>query len=102
FIEEIIAQIARIPARSVSASQKDRLKSLDRDLKLTIFGQDHAIDALTTAIRLARSGLRSGDRPVGSFLFCGPTGVGKTELSRQLGHCLGVPLLRFDMSEYSE
>ena len=102
YVEEIVAQIARIPARSVSTSQKDRLRNLDRDLKLTIYGQEPAIDALSTSIRLARSGLRSGDRPVGSFLFCGPTGVGKTELSKQLGHCLGVPLLRFDMSEYSE
>ncbi len=101
-IEEIIAQIARIPERSVSTSQRDRLKNLERDLKLTIFGQDHAIDALVTSIRLARSGLRTGDRPVGAFLFCGPTGVGKTELSKQLGHCLGVPFLRFDMSEYGE
>ncbi|MGK5083174.1 ATP-dependent Clp protease ATP-binding subunit ClpA [Bdellovibrionota bacterium FG-1] len=102
FIEEIIAQIARIPARSVSTGQKERLKNLERDLKLSIFGQDHAIDALVVSIRLARSGLRSGDRPVGSFLFCGPTGVGKTELSKQLGHCMGVPFLRFDMSEYGE
>lgn len=101
-IEEIIAQIARIPARTVSTSQKDRLRNIDRDLKLTIFGQDHAIDALVTAIRLARSGLRTGERPVGCFLFCGPTGVGKTELCKQLAHCLGVPFLRFDMSEYSE
>jgi len=101
-IEEVIAQIARIPARSVNTSQKDRLKSLERDLKLTIFGQDRAIDAVVTAIRLARSGLRNGDRPVGSFLFCGPTGVGKTELSKQLALCLGVPFLRFDMSEYGE
>jgi ATP-dependent Clp protease ATP-binding subunit ClpA len=101
-IEETVAQIARIPARSVTVSQKSRLRNLDRDLKLTIFGQDHAIDALTTAIRLARSGLRTGDRPVGSFLFCGPTGVGKTELSRQLSQCMGVPFQRFDMSEYSE
>jgi ATP-dependent Clp protease ATP-binding subunit ClpA len=101
-IEEVIAQIARIPARSVSTSQKARLKSLDRDLKLALFGQDHAIDALVTAIRLARSGLRTGERPVGSFLFCGPTGVGKTELSKQLSHSLGVPFLRFDMSEYGE
>src|SRR4029078_1313797 len=90
------------PARSVSTSQKARLKNLKSDLKLTIFGQDPAVEALVTAIRLARSGLRSGDRPVGSFLFCGPTGVGKTELSKQLSHCLGVPFLRFDMSEYSE
>ena len=101
-IEEIVAQIARIPAKSVSISQKSRLKNLDRDLKYSIYGQDHAIDALVTAIRLARSGLRTGDKPVGSFLFCGPTGVGKTELTKQLAHCLGVPFLRFDMSEYSE
>ncbi len=101
-IEDVIAQIARIPARSVSTSQKARLKNMERDLKLTIFGQDEAIEAIVTAIRLARSGLRSGDRPVGSFLFAGPTGVGKTELSKQLAHALGVPFLRFDMSEYSE
>lgn len=101
-IEEVVAQIARIPARSVSVSQKTRLKNMERDLKLTIFGQDHAVDALVTGVRLARSGLRTGDRPVGCFLFCGPTGVGKTELSKQLAHCLGVPFLRFDMSEYSE
>lgn len=101
-IEEIIAQMARIPARTVTSGQKTRLQNLERDLKLTIFGQDMAIDALVTAIRLARSGLRTGDRPVGSFLFCGPTGVGKTELTRQLAHALGVPLLRFDMSEYME
>ena len=101
-IEEVVAQMARIPARSVSSSQKVRLKNLKEDLKLSIFGQDHAVEALVTAIRLARSGLRSGERPVGSFLFCGPTGVGKTELTKQLAHCLGVPFLRFDMSEYSE
>ncbi len=97
-IEQVVAQIARIPERSVSSNQKDRLKVLDRDLKLAIFGQDHAIEALTTAIRLARSGLRAGDKPVGSFLFCGPTGVGKTELSKQLAHSMGVPFQRFDMS----
>jgi ATP-dependent Clp protease ATP-binding subunit ClpA len=101
-IEETIAQMARIPARSISTSQKTRLKNLKNDLKLSIFGQDPAVEALVTAIRLARSGLRTGERPVGSFLFCGPTGVGKTELSKQLSHCLGVPFLRFDMSEYSE
>ncbi len=101
-IEDCIAQIARIPARSVNTSQKSRLKNLERDLRLTIFGQDAAIEAIVTSIRLARSGLRSGDRPVGSFLFAGPTGVGKTELSKQLAHSLGVPFLRFDMSEYGE
>jgi ATP-dependent Clp protease ATP-binding subunit ClpA len=102
FIEEIIAQIARIPARSVSTSQKARLQNLDRDLKLAIYGQDHAIAALVTSIRLARSGLRGGDKPIGSFLLCGPTGTGKTEVSKQLAHALGVQFLRFDMSEYSE
>ncbi len=102
FIEEIIAQIARIPPRSVSTSQKARLQSLDRDLKLAIFGQDSSIDALATSIRLARSGLRGGDKPIGSFLLCGPTGTGKTELSKQLALSLGVQFLRFDMSEYSE
>lgn len=101
-IEEMIAQIARIPARSVSTSQKSRLQNLDRDLKLSIFGQDSAIEALVNSIRLARSGLRSGDKPVGSFLLCGPTGVGKTEVSKQLALCMGIPFLRFDMSEYSE
>jgi len=101
-VEDVIAQMARVPARSVSVSQKDRLKNLDRDLKLAIFGQDQAIDSVVTAIRLARSGLRSGDKPVGSFLFTGPTGVGKTELSKQLAHALGIPFLRFDMSEYME
>lgn len=102
FIEEIISQIARIPPRSVSSSQKTRLQNLDRDLRLAIFGQDHAIDSIVSAIRLARSGLRSGDKPVGSFLLCGPTGTGKTEVSKQLAHQLGVPFLRYDMSEYSE
>lgn len=101
-VEEIISKIARIPSRSVNLSQKKRLKDLQRDLKLVIFGQEHAIDALVVAIRLARSGLRTGEKPVGSFLFCGPTGVGKTELSKQMAHSLGVPFLRFDMSEYME
>jgi ATP-dependent Clp protease ATP-binding subunit ClpA len=101
-VEETIAQIARIPARSVSSSQKERLKNLERDLKLTIYGQDHAISSLVNAIRLARSGLRTPDKPVGNFLFCGPTGVGKTELSKQLARSLGVPFLRYDMSEYME
>jgi ATP-dependent Clp protease ATP-binding subunit ClpA len=102
YIEEVIAQIARIPARSVNTSQKERLKNLERDLKLVIFGQSDAIDAIVTSIRLARSGLRSPDKPVGSFLFCGPTGVGKTELTKQLASSMGVPFLRFDMSEYME
>lgn len=101
-IESVIAQIARIPERTVSVSQKERLSTLERDLKLAIFGQDEAIEHVVTAIRLARSGLRTGDRPVGSFLFCGPTGVGKTELSKQLAHALGISFVRFDMSEYGE
>ncbi len=101
-VEEIVAQIARIPSRSVSHDQKHKLKSLDRDLKHVIFGQDHAISQITNAILLARSGLRTGEKPVGSFLFCGPTGVGKTELSRQLSFVMGIPFIRFDMSEYME
>lgn len=101
-IEGVVAQIARIPARSVTTNQKTRLKNLERDLKLTIFGQDMAIESIVSAIQLARSGLRSGEKPVGCFLFCGPTGVGKTELSKQLSLCLGVPFHRFDMSEYGE
>ena len=101
-IEEIVAKVARIPAKTVSISQKERLKNIMRDLKLTIFGQDEAIEAVVAAIRLARSGLRTGEKPVGSFLFCGPTGVGKTELCRQLARSLGVPLTRIDMSEYME
>ncbi len=101
-VEEMIAQMARIPAKTVTHNQKDRLQALDRNLRLTIFGQDHAIERIVSAIRLARSGLRTGDRPIGSFLFCGPTGVGKTELSKQLASHLGVSFLRFDMSEYME
>jgi len=101
-IEEMVAQMARIPAKSVTNNQKDRLQSLDRNLKLTIFGQDHAVDKLVSSIRLARSGGGGGDKPIGSFLFCGPTGVGKTELSKQLATHMGVAFLRFDMSEYME
>ncbi len=101
-VEEMVAQMARIPAKTVSNNQKDRLHALDRNLKLTLFGQDHAIEKITASIRLARSGLRTGDKPIGSFLFCGPTGVGKTELSKQLASHLGVSFLRFDMSEYME
>jgi ATP-dependent Clp protease ATP-binding subunit ClpA len=101
-VEEMIAQMARIPAKTVSTSQKDRLQTLDKNLKITLFGQDHAIERVVSSIRLARSGLRSGDKPIGSFLFCGPTGVGKTELSKQIASHLGVSFLRFDMSEYME
>ena len=101
-IEEMIAQMARIPAKTVTNNQKDRLHSLDKNLKLSIFGQNTAVDKIVSSIRLARSGLRSGDKPIGSFLFCGPTGVGKTELSKQLSSHMGVAFLRFDMSEYME
>ena len=101
-IESIVAKMARIPPRSVSASDRDLLKNLDRDLKLVIFGQDPAIDALSSAIKMARSGLREVEKPVGAYLFAGPTGVGKTEVARQLAYNLGIELIRFDMSEYME
>ncbi len=101
-VENIVAKMARIPAKSVSASDRDALRTLERDLKLTIFGQDRAIEALSSAIKMARSGLREEDKPIGAFLFAGPTGVGKTEVTRQLSHCMGVELIRFDMSEYME
>ncbi len=101
-IEHIIAKIARIPEQNVSNSDKQVLQLLDRNLKMVVFGQDDAIDALSAAIRLSRSGLSSEDKPIGSFLFAGPTGVGKTEITKQLAKCLGVELVRFDMSEYME
>jgi ATP-dependent Clp protease ATP-binding subunit ClpA len=101
-IEEIIAKIARIPARNVSTDDRNALRTLDRDLKSVVFGQDKAIDALASAIKMARSGLGSTTKPIGSFLFSGPTGVGKTEVARQLAFILGVELIRFDMSEYME
>jgi len=101
-VENIVAKMARIPAKSVSSSDRDALRTLDRDLKLTIFGQDRAIEALSSAIKMSRSGLRDEDKPIGAFLFAGPTGVGKTEVTRQLAHCMGVELIRFDMSEYME
>jgi ATP-dependent Clp protease ATP-binding subunit ClpA len=101
-IESIVAKMARIPPKSVSASDRDLLKNLDRDLKLVIFGQDPAIDALSSAIKMARSGLREVEKPVGAYLFAGPTGVGKTEVARQLAYNLGIELIRFDMSEYME
>ncbi|MCG8419807.1 MAG: ATP-dependent Clp protease ATP-binding subunit ClpA [Proteobacteria bacterium] len=101
-IEDIVAKIARIPPKSVTTSDKEKLKSLDADLKRVIYGQDKAIEELATAIRLSRSGLGHPDKPTGSFLFAGPTGVGKTELAKQLASVLGVEFLRFDMSEYME
>ncbi len=101
-VETVVSKMARIPEKSVSSSDRDRLLSLDKDLKQVIFGQDEAIEKLTSAIRLSRSGLRAQDKPIGSFLFAGPTGVGKTELAKQLAAIMGVELLRYDMSEYSE
>ncbi len=101
-IEKIVASIARIPPKHVSSSDIDALKSLETNLKLVVFGQDEAINALASAIKLARAGLREGEKPIGSYLFAGPTGVGKTEVSRQLANVLGIELLRFDMSEYME
>jgi ATP-dependent Clp protease ATP-binding subunit ClpA len=101
-VENVVAKMARIPPKSVSASDKDVLRTLDRDLKLTIFGQDPAIEALSAAIKMSRSGLSEDEKPVGSFLFAGPTGVGKTEVTRQLAMVMGVELIRFDMSEYME
>jgi ATP-dependent Clp protease ATP-binding subunit ClpA len=101
-IEDIVAKIARIPPKSVSSSDMQILKNLERDLRMVIFGQDKAIAQLTAAIKMARSGLRDDLKPIGSFLFAGPTGVGKTEVSKQLAQRLGIELLRFDMSEYME
>ncbi len=101
-IENIVAKMARIPPKSVSASDRDVLKTLERDLKLTIFGQDKAVEALSAAIKMSRSGLTDEGKPIGSFLFAGPTGVGKTEVTRQLAMVMGVELIRFDMSEYME
>ena len=101
-IEEVVAKITRIPPQTVSNDDRNALKTLSRDLKSVVFGQDKAIDALTTAIKMARSGLGNPLKPIGSFLFSGPTGVGKTEVARQLAYVMGVELLRFDMSEYME
>lgn len=101
-VERVVAKMARIPPRTVSASDKDVLRNLDVDLKRVVFGQDVAISALVSAIKLSRSGLGNPDRPISSFLFCGPTGVGKTEVTRQLAMTLGIELVRFDMSEYME
>jgi ATP-dependent Clp protease ATP-binding subunit ClpA len=101
-IERIVAKIAKIPPRSVSTSDKEQLQNLDRDLKLTVFGQDTAIDTLTSTIRLSRSGLGHPEKPIGCFLFSGPTGVGKTEVAKQLAQIMGIEFIRFDMSEYME
>jgi ATP-dependent Clp protease ATP-binding subunit ClpA len=101
-IEKIVAKIAKIPPRSVSASDKEQLQNLDRDLKLVVFGQDSAIDTLASTIKLSRSGLGQPEKPIGCFLFAGPTGVGKTELAKQLAKTMGIEFLRFDMSEYME
>ncbi len=101
-VENIVARMARIPPKSVSVSDVEALRTLDRDLKLVVFGQDRAIDTLTTAMRMSRSGLGVQQKPVGSFLFSGPTGVGKTEVTQQLARIMGMHLVRFDMSEYME
>jgi ATP-dependent Clp protease ATP-binding subunit ClpA len=101
-IEDVVARMARIPAKSVSQSDKEVLRNLERNLKLVIFGQDKAINSLAAAIKMARSGLGDQRKPVGSFLFAGPTGVGKTEVTRQLAIAMGIEFIRFDMSEYME
>ncbi|UCE76307.1 MAG: ATP-dependent Clp protease ATP-binding subunit ClpA [Gammaproteobacteria bacterium] len=101
-IEAIISKIARIPPKTVSASDKDSLRTLERDLKMVVYGQDEAIDTLAGAIKMSRSGLGNEQKPIGSFLFAGPTGVGKTEVTRQLALIMGIELIRFDMSEYME
>ncbi|HWW03766.1 ATP-dependent Clp protease ATP-binding subunit ClpA [Collimonas sp.] len=101
-IEDIIAKIARIPPQSVNQDDRSKLQTIDRDLRNVVFGQDPAIDALASAIKMARAGLGKTDRPIGSFLFSGPTGVGKTEVAKQLAFILGIDLIRFDMSEYME
>jgi ATP-dependent Clp protease ATP-binding subunit ClpA len=101
-IETVISMMARIPPKTVSSSDKGMLQNMERDLKLVVYGQDEAIETLSSSIKMARSGLRQGEKPVGAFLFSGPTGVGKTEITRQLALVMGVELIRFDMSEYME
>jgi ATP-dependent Clp protease ATP-binding subunit ClpA len=101
-IEQVVAKIARIPSTQVTTSDKEALRDLDAKLKMVVFGQNEAIDALASVIKLSRAGLKSGEKPIGSFLFAGPTGVGKTEVCRQLANIMGVELLRYDMSEYME
>jgi len=101
-VEEIVAKIARIPPKSVSADDKETLRNLERDIKAMVFGQDKAVEALAAAIKLSRAGLRDTEKPIGNYLFSGPTGVGKTEVARQLSSVMGIELIRFDMSEYME
>nr|HRJ12913.1 AAA family ATPase [Alphaproteobacteria bacterium] len=101
-IEEVIAKMARLPARTVNQNDKEHLQTLARDLRNSIYGQDSAIDALVASIKMSRAGLRAAEKPIGSYLFAGPTGVGKTEVARQLAKLMGIPLHRFDMSEYME
>lgn len=101
-VEQLIARQVNIPSKTVSVSQKDRLRNLERDLKMLIYGQDNAVEKLAAAIKLSKSGLNSNEKPIGSFLFAGPTGVGKTELAKQLAHALGIHFARYDMSEYME
>ena len=101
-IEKIVASIARIPEKTVSSSDKKSLEKLEENLKRVIFGQDQAVESLSSSIKLARAGLRVDEKPVGSFLFSGPTGVGKTEVSKQLAKIMGIEFVRFDMSEYME
>src|SRR4051794_34064338 len=101
-VEEVVAKMARIPPKSVSKSDAEQLRNLEGDLKRVVFGQDDAIHALAAAIKLARAGLREAEKPIGCYLFSGPTGVGKTEVARQLARTLAIELIRFDMSEYME
>jgi ATP-dependent Clp protease ATP-binding subunit ClpA len=101
-IEDIVAKIARMPAKTISMDDAEQLKNLEKNLKLVVFGQDKAIDALATAIKMARAGLREEEKPIGNYLFTGPTGVGKTEVAQQLAILMGMELVRFDMSEYME
>ena len=101
-VEEIVAKIARIPPANVSNDDRGKLQTLERDLKSVVFGQDKALEVLAAAVKMARSGLGKGDKPIGSFLFSGPTGVGKTEAAKQLAYIMGIELIRFDMSEYME
>lgn len=101
-IEDVVAKVARIPPKNISSDDRSTLKTLERDLKAVVFGQNKAIETLTSAVKMARSGIGQGDKPVGSFLFSGPTGVGKTEVAKQLAYIMGIELVRFDMSEYME